>query len=318
MTNCAGITDPGGMTLKRPPVLSGGLFFWYTASMTTEQLSKEIYSRYGAVRRARGIYLYTEKGVRLTDCYLDGGRAIMGYGTGKARTQFKDTFERGANGVYASGFESRLITAVRHLLPECYSVIRWWNDETIAGAQMLSGGESDAVLWRPFLDFAAVPEKNIAGYPVASVTWPSAETPDQLPDVIQLIPPFSWAGIPHLYAFKSVSETSVPPSDTIAAPLLVAMARAFSDLKSFLATYTDDDFARNTRALSPWFTRKSIWLFYTGAVSDYDSLVLTALEAGIILPPDPVTPAIVPFRANPGDLKKLAGAAASCGAGASQ
>ncbi len=303
------------MTLKRPPVLSGGLFFWYTASMTTEQLSKEIYSRYGAVRRARGIYLYTEKGVRLTDCYLDGGRAIMGYGTGKARTQFKDTFERGANGVYASGFESRLITAVRHLLPGCYSVIRWWNDETIAGAQMLSGGESDAVLWRPFLDFAAASEKNIAGYPVATMQWPLAATLDQLPDVVQLIPPFSWAGLPRIYAFKvpAGAHITIPASDVVASPLLVAMARAFSDLKSFLATYTDDDFARNTRALQPWFTRKGPWLFYTADSAQYDNLVLAALDAGIVLPPESVEPAVVPFRANPGDLKKLSSTAASLG-----
>ncbi len=295
-------------------VLSGGLFFCYTTTMTTEQLVKEIHSRYGAVRRARGIYLYTEKGVRLTDCYLDGGRAIMGYSTGKARTQFKDTFERGANGIYNSGFESRLVTAVRHLLPDCYTEIRWWNDETVAGAQLLSSGntESAAVLWRPFLDFAASSEKNVAGYPVATMQWPATATPDQLPDVIQLVPPFSWAGIPQVYAFKTSSagtDITIPASDAVASPLLVAMARAFADLKTFLASCTDDDFARNTRALQPWFTRKGPWLFYTAAAENYDSLVLAALDAGIVLPPEPSVPAIVPFRANPGDLKKLAGAA---------
>ncbi len=285
--------------------------------MTTEQLVKEIHSRYGAVRRARGIYLYTEKGARLTDCYLDGGRAIMGYSTGKARTQFKDTFERGANGIYTSGFESRLVTAIRHLLPECYTEIRWWNDETVAGALLLSSGrtENAAALWRPFLNFTASSEKNIAGYPVATMQWPLAATPDQLPDVIQLVPPFSWAGLPRIYAFKvpAGADIAIPASDVVASPLLVAMARAFADLKTFLASYTDDDFARNTRALQPWFTRKGPWLFYTAAAENYNSLVLAALDAGIVLPPEPVEPAVVPFRANPGDLKKLSSAAASLG-----
>ncbi len=277
--------------------------------MTTEQLAKEINSRYGAVRRARGIYLYTEKGVRLTDCFLDGGRAIMGYSSGKARTQFKDTFERGANGCYPNGFESRLVTAVRHLLPDCYTEIRWWYDATVAGAQMLSGTDNGAVLWRPFLDFTVTAEKNIAGYPVPVMQWPAVADTEQLPEVIQLIPPFSWAGLPHMYAFRSAAGAAIPASDVVAAPLLVAMARAFAELRSFLGSYTDDDFARNTRALQPWFTRKGPWLFYTAAAEHYDALVLAALDAGIVLPPEPAVPAIVPFRANPGDLKKLAATA---------
>ena len=80
------------------------------------ELAAEIQKRYGFVRRARGCYLYTEKNVRLTDCFLDGGRALLGWDGGKARTVFKDTLERGANGSYCGGYESRLATAVRHLL----------------------------------------------------------------------------------------------------------------------------------------------------------------------------------------------------------
>ena len=72
------------------------------------ELAAEIQKRYGNVRRARGCYLYTEKGVRLTDCYLDGGRALLGWDGGKARTVFKDTLERGATGAYCGGYESRL------------------------------------------------------------------------------------------------------------------------------------------------------------------------------------------------------------------
>ena len=52
-------------------------------------LKDEIKKRYGNVKRARGIYLYTEKSVRLTDCFLDGGRAILGHGGGKAKPLLK-------------------------------------------------------------------------------------------------------------------------------------------------------------------------------------------------------------------------------------
>ena len=119
------------------------------------ELAAEIQKRYGNVRRARGCYLYTEKGVRLTDCYLDGGRALLGWDGGKARTVFKDTLERGATGAYCGGYESRLATAVRHLLPGEYTEIRWYYDSGVRatgsvgdlalGATGSVGGETCAV-----------------------------------------------------------------------------------------------------------------------------------------------------------------------------
>ena len=44
----------------------------------------EITTRYGYVKRARGYFLYTEKQVRLTDMFQEAGRAILGWGGGKA------------------------------------------------------------------------------------------------------------------------------------------------------------------------------------------------------------------------------------------
>ena len=92
-------------------------------------LRNAIDDRYGFVRRARGCYLYTEKGVRLTDLWLDGGRALLGWDGGKARTAFKDTLERGATGSYDSGMTSRAVTAVKKLLPAEYSIIRFYSRE---------------------------------------------------------------------------------------------------------------------------------------------------------------------------------------------
>ncbi|MBO4705434.1 MAG: hypothetical protein J5647_06835, partial [Spirochaetaceae bacterium] len=112
------------------------------------ELAAEIQKRYGFVRRARGCYLYTEKNVRLTDCFLDGGRALLGWDGGKARTVFKDTLERGANGSYCGGYESRLATAVRHLLPSEYTEIRWYYDAPsaacVSGARNLADGAPGA------------------------------------------------------------------------------------------------------------------------------------------------------------------------------
>ena len=95
-------------------------------------LKNEIKKRYGNVKRARGIYLYTEKGVRLTDCYLDGGRGILGHGGGKAKTAFKDCFERGANGFYDSGLLPAFEKSVKKLLPAEYTEIRLYSEKTAA------------------------------------------------------------------------------------------------------------------------------------------------------------------------------------------
>lgn len=42
-------------------------------------LNDAIAERFGFVRRARGPFLYTQKGVRLTDLYRDAGRAVLGW-----------------------------------------------------------------------------------------------------------------------------------------------------------------------------------------------------------------------------------------------
>ncbi|MBR4011891.1 MAG: hypothetical protein IKI98_03625, partial [Spirochaetaceae bacterium] len=101
-------------------------------------LKDEIKKRYGNVKRARGIYLYTEKSVRLTDCFLDGGRAILGHGGGKAKTAFKDCFERGANGFYDSGLLSAFEKAVKQLLPRNFTTIRLYTEKTAAPLEGIS------------------------------------------------------------------------------------------------------------------------------------------------------------------------------------
>ena len=141
-------------------------------------LKDEIKKRYGNVKRARGIYLYTEKSVRLTDCFLDGGRAILGHGGGKAKTAFKDCFERGANGFYDSGLLPAFEKAVKQLLPRDFTTIRLYTEKTAAPLEGISYSlensrekadaaleqtsfslessqkKAEPVLWRPWLEIS--------------------------------------------------------------------------------------------------------------------------------------------------------------------
>ena len=68
--------------------------------MNKTEFYNELYTRYGFVTRARNCYLYTKKGVRITDCYQEGGRAILGWEGGNAFTHFKNVLCRGQVGSF--------------------------------------------------------------------------------------------------------------------------------------------------------------------------------------------------------------------------
>ncbi|MBQ3824611.1 MAG: hypothetical protein II811_00585, partial [Spirochaetaceae bacterium] len=84
--------------------------------MNKDILADEIFSRYGAITRARGCFLYTKKTVRLTDMFREGGAAILGWGGGSAFTMLKNTLNRGITGTFRTEFQGQLIRAVSLLL----------------------------------------------------------------------------------------------------------------------------------------------------------------------------------------------------------
>ena len=292
-------------------------------------LTKEISKRYGNVRRCRGCYLYTEKGTRLTDCFLDSGRAILGWDGGKARTAFKNSLERGAAGFYTGSSLSRLATAVKKLLPSEYTEIRWlygsenvYTDngsafgaagnskgaahDAVCDADKLAAVKASSVLWRPWLDFSADAEASVTRYPKITMRFTS-----ERPDIIKIVPPFPWAADICFYAFKDTYTEDggfVPENAILPFPLAEAYTRAFFDMKTALGEYGEAQFKQFTKQLSPFFERKTCYLFPKADIKDYESFVLKALDAGVVISPVKEIPSVVPWKANPGDLKKLAAA----------
>ena len=275
-------------------------------------LKNEIKKRYGNVKRARGIYLYTEKSVRLTDCFLDGGRGILGHGGGKAKTAFKDCFERGANGFYDSGLLPAFEKSVKKLLPAEYTEIRLYSEKTAAmlgGTGVSLDGASEKanpVLWRPWLDFAGKITEQSTGYPKIQVVY---NTNEVFPAVVKILPPFTYATDICVYAFSDKSYKNLaelPQNDVVPSPLLAAYTRSFYDLLNSFSLFTEKDFKANSKALEPFFTRNQCYLFPKIPKEKYKDFVLKCLEAGIVISPDYNEPSIIPWRANPGDIKKIA------------
>ena len=274
-------------------------------------LKNEIKKRYGNVKRARGIYLYTEKSVRLTDCFLDGGRGILGHGGGKAKTAFKDCFERGANGFYDSGLLPAFEKSVKKVLPAEYTEIRLYSEKTAAmlgeTSVSLDGASEKAnpVLWRPWLDFAGKITEQPTGYPKIQVVY---NVTGDFPAIVKILPPFTYATDICVYAFSEKSYKNLaelPQNDVVPSPLLAAYTRSFYDLLNSFSLFTEKDFKANSKALEPFFTRNQCYLFPKVSEEKYKDFVLKCLDAGIVISPDYNEPSIMPWRANPGDIKKI-------------
>ena len=293
-------------------------------------LKDEIKKRYGNVKRARGIYLYTEKSVRLTDCFLDGGRAILGHGGSKAKTAFKDCFERGANGFYDSGLLPAFEKAVKQLLPSNFTTIRLYTEKTAAPLEGISYSlessrekagaaleqtsfslessqkKAEPVLWRPWLEISGKSTEQPTGYPKIQIVH---NVEGDLPTIVKIVPPFPYATELCVYAFSTACGEemlqNLPKNDIVPAPLLAAFTRGFYDLKIALGTYTENDFKANSKVFEPFFIRNQCYLFPKIPEEKYKDFVLKCLDIGIVISPDYNVPSIMPWRANPGDIKRI-------------
>ena len=106
--------------------------------MTNNELYKLIYSKYGIITRARGCFLYTKKGVRLTDLYLQNGRAILGWDTKNAGTFLKNQLNKGLTGGFICEDQKhlRLKKSVEQLLGSVRGVA-FYPDKTIIITSLL-------------------------------------------------------------------------------------------------------------------------------------------------------------------------------------
>jgi len=84
-----------------------------------------IKGRFGNVRRASGYYLYTDKGKRLLDMYLCGGRAILGHKPKGILTQYKRELDKGLFGILPYKTTGKIKQALKLMFPEyesaCYA-----------------------------------------------------------------------------------------------------------------------------------------------------------------------------------------------------
>lgn len=259
-------------------------------------LAESIRSRFGTVKRARGNFLYTEKRVRLTDMFLEGGRAVLGWGSDffSGWTILKNIISRGLTGSFVTDFNavsknsglSRLSRAVSALL----------NDERIA---IICNSKEDAL--KKSLAISKDGTFVYRPWNAQNIDWKNAAC-------VLIAPPLAWAQNIWIVAVKSEFVENLQTdfcSALIPAALEAAVTRSFYDLIKALQVREEKDWFKYDKVLTKYWTRHGPWLFPKIPQEKYENFVQHCLDCELVVSPFFSVPSIVPFGADSGVFKKL-------------
>ena len=269
-------------------------FFVIIANMNKSVLFTELYNRYGAVKRARGSFLYTSKGMRVTDLYLEAGRAILGWKGGSAFTIMKNIISRGQTGSFICEDKPsyRLQKAVSELFASdrtvfCFSSMQAAFD---AGLSLFPDGTS---VYRP---------------------WNLQNEKINIAETAALIftPPLPWAETNFILALDTKRLQENPEKlllirGAVKLPfaLETAYTRSIYNLIKALQERTEKDWFLYDPVLTKYWERRGPYLYPKVPQERYEDFILHCLDCGLLISPDYNNPSIVPFGADKGLFTKL-------------
>ncbi|MCR5494647.1 MAG: hypothetical protein K6F15_03335 [Treponema sp.] len=253
-------------------------------------LRNEIFSRFGSVKRARGCFLYTAKGVRLTDLYQEGGRAVLGWGGSSAFTLFKNTMNRGLTGSFPTDYPHRSKRAVEKLFNSSRELFYFSSKEAaLRSAIMLSPAGTS--MFRP---------------------WSPAETNWAKVDCIVFVPPLAWSENLYILAVntelcqkKSDLFASIKSDTFVPAPLHAGIARSIYDLIKVIQEREEKDWFIYDTILTKYWERKGPYLFSKVPLEKYKAFIQHCLDCNLVISPDCREPSLVPYGADKGVFSKL-------------
>ncbi|HZK19294.1 MAG TPA: hypothetical protein VFC68_01070 [Treponemataceae bacterium] len=263
---------------------------------TLDWFNKKLVERYGMVKRARGCYLYTQKGVRLVDLWQENGRAILGWGAcnSKAMQVYKNCMARGQTGSFSTDYKKRFEKAILQLVhshPETGKAIDGLKYTKVC-VSYTNYAIKDVPMWRPWLGVT---------------NTQCFKKIDTAPAIIVTIP-FSLAYSIHVIActaeFYKTKKTELELSALVPGAFFSAAARSIHSLIHELPRRGEVDFKCFDTSLSPYFTRKGPYLLPDSKIK-YKSFILHCLDCGIVINPFQNTPSLIPYGANLGDFRKL-------------
>ena len=258
--------------------------------MTTKELSEEIFKRYGAITRARGYFLYTKKGVSLTEMFLEDGRAVLGWHTGSAFTQMKNYLSRGLTGSFRTEESCRLQKAVSKLLKKEVKLF-CFSDKKSALTASINFSSDKSGFWKPFNK---------------KIDYSNFES-------LVICPPLSWTNNFFLLALdkKLYDEIAaqLPPElpGQVKFPfaLEAAASRAIYDYLAEEAVREEKDWFIYDTFLNPYFTRNGCYLTPKISREKYDDFVLYCLDKHIIINPHYEGQSYVPYKVDKGNFSAI-------------
>lgn len=249
-----------------------------------EKLAQKIFEKYGYIKRGRGPYLYTEKGVRLTDLYQENGRAILGWGGDSAFTMLKNSLNRGYTGSLMTSSFYRLQKSMGQLLFSERKVFVYFKKED-AFRTSREFFNKEAVEYKPWKEDAESAVKS---------------------DAVVFEPCLPWTEEIFLLAVKAEAAGDVEvPHEKLAAPLEEAVTRSVYNLISALQDRSEKDWFVYDQILTKYWQRKGPYLVPKIPESKYEAFADHCLALGICINPEYTAESIVPFGADKGAFNAL-------------
>ncbi|MFO7848593.1 MAG: hypothetical protein R6V67_01420 [Spirochaetia bacterium] len=269
------------------------------------------------IKRSRGYRLYGADNKRYIDFYQEGGKALLGHRppgwtgvlkstgsrglfasyptlfSGRARKAALSLFPWAADALFFPGFSSAasflLSSRKEHAAPSFFP-FRCADPLTASGEELMR--ENTIPLWRPCgLDNDA--EKALKGGRWGRWCMPILPLPGEMGPVLLLDIDGSGTGV----------KPALPPLSAIQEDLAV---KAVSGLKAYLDSTDKEMWGRFDL---PGVFRRGPYLLFQHREEEsrdaYSRFFARMLDEGLLLPPDPREPAIIPAEFTDGEVKPL-------------
>lgn len=256
--------------------------------MNKKSFYEKIYNSYGFITRARRTFLYTKKSIRLTDMYLEDGRAILGWEGGSAFTFFKNYLSKGLAGSFICEDQSRLTKAIEKLLFSDRTIFAFATKQDALKAGLFYAPQNTSV-YKP--------------WNTESINWSDV-------DSVIITPPLPWTDTVYLLAVKNdavQTNSQECPVKQISIPFTMqaAITKAIYNLIKELQFREEKDWFIYDTVLTKYWTRKGPYLYPKMPENKYDDFIEHCLNCNLVINPDYNAPSIVPFGADKGVFTKL-------------
>lgn len=253
--------------------------------MITEEYYAEISKHFGNVKRARGNFLYTEKGIRVTDMYLEHGRAILGWGNDNGTSgtsaflRLKNLINRGLTGSFNTDFQKQLDRAVSDLLGASCKAYIFSSEEDLDKAAF------------------SISKEPVSYFPWMGLVCSGAQVSDF--ECVKIVPPLPWTENIFILAVRD-DITTLFFGERHSGSLCGALARSIYDLMAELSKRDETKWFLFDTYLKDYFVRKGPYLYPKMKEDNYDAFVKHCLNCNIAISPNYNIPSIVPYGSDKG------------------